>query len=98
MDEGVAVLLGSNQARNVSHVGVQVRANGVRNLTEAFVVQVTRIGTVASNDQLWPEFQGLCGQLVVVNQTSGRIYLVLLTFPEQCGSGNLFRGRVKTMR
>jgi hypothetical protein len=57
----------STRAPDVCHVGHEQRADLLRNLVQALVIPLARVGRATADEHLGPEVQRLLLQLVVVD-------------------------------
>lgn len=91
-------LLGGNQASHMRHIGHQIGADFVADLTESSVIEQPGIARDASNDDLRPERARRLCQLVVVDQTRLRIYLVRHALKEDGCGRDFLAGREEAVR
>lgn len=64
-----------HQARNVGHVGKQVRTNLVTDSTESGIVQRPRVATHTGDDDLRFKQMSIRSQGVIVDEASGGVHL-----------------------
>lgn len=84
--EGVVHELSGNESTVVSDIGHQESANGVSDLTETREIKITRITRRAGDQKLGLELSNINRQLVVVDEQSLFIHIVVLGF-EVDGAG-----------
>ena len=72
--------VGSNQTRDVSHIGQQVSTDFITDISHSLVIIESRICTHTSNNQLGSEIRSMFFQLIIINQSSSLVGELFLNY------------------